>query len=288
MTKQKETASGIVPTNNNLDDDTYAKLNFISFTIETFGSERAAEAVDFANATMNSQDFREKMVSIGGTQVEIKQNDSFTTAVDKLAAETLSDYTASERKRLKPFFVKQLQLQDSLSDVGSETKKYYEAISRETDYIQDATRSIYAPERFFENINLSEIIEGTEETRFFEDNYFDYYINTNVIGRSGPQNKNMIIGRDVGNVKLVPIPSQSDDKRATYQFVNVDTGLSLLDSQNNPLQFHTDMLKNEMKKVRMKQKRKVRRDELEAMAAQNRKAMDYEQTTLGRRIAQGM
>ena len=228
------------------------------------------------------------MVRIGGTQVEIKQNDSFTTAVDKLAAETLSDYTASERKRLMPFFVKQLQLQDNLSDVGSETEEYYETISRETDYIQDATRSIYAPERFFENINLSEIIEGTKETRFFEDNYFDYYINTNVIGRSGPQNKDMIIGRDVGNVKLVPIPSQSDDKRATYQFVNVDTGLSLLDSQNNPLQFHTDMLKNEIKKVRMKQKRKVRRDELKAAAAQNRKAMDYEQTTLGRRIAQGM
>lgn len=288
MTKQKETASGIVPTNNNLDDETYAKLQFISDYINYYGANRAAEAVDFANVTMSSQDFREKMVRIGGTQVEIKQNDSFTTAVDKLAAETLSDYTASERKRLMPFFVKQLQLQDNLSDVGSETEKYYEVISRETDYIQGATRSIYAPERFFENINLSEIIEGTEETSFFEDNYFDYYINTNIIGRSGPQNKNMIIGRDVGNVKLVPIPSQSDDKRATYQFVNVDTGLSLLDSQNNPLQFHTDMLKNEIKKVRMKQKRKVRRDELEAMAAQNRKAMDYEQTTLGRLIAQGI
>ena len=286
MTKQKETASGIVPTNNNLDDETYAKLQFISDYIGTYGAGRAVEAVNFANATMSSQDFREKMVSIGGTQVEIKQNDSFTTAVDKLAAEALSDYTASERKRLKPFFVKQLQLQDSLSDVGSETKKYYEAISRETDYIQGATRSIYAPERFFENIDLSEIIEGTEETRFFKDSYFDYYINSNVIGRSGPQNKGMIIGRDVGNVKLVPIPSQSDDKRATYQFVNVDTGLALLDSQNNPLQFHTDMLKNEIKKVRMKQKRKVRRDELKAAAAQNRKAMNYEQTTLGRIIAQ--
>lgn len=282
----QETPSGKIKTQMGLSDDSYAVLDYIAQQVKTFGREGLSQAIADAKVFFESDDLREKATRIGGTEVEIKANDSNATAIEKISAHVLKDLKPSERARLKPFLTMQIKMRDSLSEVGTKTMEYYDQIAEKTDYIEGAEKSIYAPERFFKNIDLSEIIEGTEETRFFEDSYFDYYINRNFIERNGIKLSDSFLDKKNGNVRLVPFESQSDDKRATYFLRNIETGLTLTARNGEPLIFHTDMLKNEMKKIQMKKARKVRRDEIDAMFRQRQLQINNNLSLLGKQYLQ--
>jgi Zn-finger protein len=73
-----------------------------------------------------------------------------------------------------------------------------------------------------------------------------------------------------------------------YFLENTETGEFLTRSDGKYLVFDTDMVKHKATQLRMKQVRKISKAQKEAEAAQARDELDFEQTIIGRQIAQGM
>jgi hypothetical protein len=285
-TKERSTTRGVVKTNNGLDPVTYSRMRFLSNWRASYGNARLQEGLDVINASISNPDLLDKVKVIGGSEVEFKDSDNFMQSIKKLSDNILDDYPPTVRERLYPVVAEQVRLGDSLSDVESATKEYFETISRPSQYLSQEEASIYAPELFFERSNQSALIEDSPEE--FGDTYIDYFINKELIDRNGLWKENLDIRPDEGNVRLVPIETKSDHKRAMYFLENTETGEFLTRSDGKYLVFDTDMVKHKATQLRMKKVRKISKAQKEAEAAQARDELDFEQTTLGRQFAQGM
>tara|TARA_R110002167_G_scaffold162204_3_gene358621 strand:+ start:368 stop:2452 length:2085 start_codon:yes stop_codon:yes gene_type:complete len=276
-------AIGAISKKLGLNDETFATMLFISNKIQTAGDSptEVLEAVTQANTVRTDLDFIQHATKLGGSQIEVTAKDTGITIVRKIASTINEDIPASVKERYLPLYSSIIGSSNSISEAEDIIEKFYEDTYASSNYIYNADRSLYAPEKVFGQLNALGIFTETEadtrrsgvrakpEDSVRGNNAFERFVNSKVINASSLRDKDTyLFGGDGANVKLEVVESLSDGKNATYRLIDERTGSSLTDI-NGPVMFNTSMMQNLIKLDQMS-----REEDQQSVEERNRRATE--------------